>query len=73
MNVTEAIHLIKQQDLKVRVRAAEEIWDSIEDDPDSSASPAWHFILVKERLKDFQETTSQGESWKTVKQQLLNG
>ena len=71
MSVTEAIEKIKRLKLADRLKALDELWDSVVLEEDSVGLPDWQKAIIQERLDDLDNNSESGDTWDNVKKRIL--
>lgn len=64
--ITNIIHLPVPE----RLKAIEDIWDSIVLEPDALEVPQWHREELRRRLETHQSKPKDGSSWSDVRQRI---
>ena len=62
-NITNIIHLPVPE----RLKAIEDIWDSIALEPEALEVPQWHREELRHRLETYQSKPKDGSSWSDVR------
>jgi Putative addiction module component len=61
---------IKQMSLEQKLRAMEELWESLSELKDSFPSPSWHEDRLRETAKRYEAGQEQPIDWEAAKDEL---
>jgi hypothetical protein len=61
---------IKQMSREEKLRAMEELWESLSEDGTRLESPAWHDDVLRETEQRYEAGEEQPIDWATAKQEL---
>ena len=70
MSTAEAISEIKGLDVSDRLKALNEIWDSILGEEQQLEAPSWQKTILSDRLSNLKESPNQGDTWQKVKKRI---
>ena len=71
MSFAEAIQEIKQASLNERLKALDELWESVVEEENSVPISDWQAAIIQERLRDYDNNPTAGEPWSKVKNRIL--